>query len=118
MFDNLKALGSIMKNAGDIREKAEQLKAQLEARTVEAEAGGGAVRVTLNGKGRVLRVELDPPLLSGIAGDDRGVIEELIAAAVNAGQEKVRRLMADELKQLTGGMDIPGLSGLIDQANL
>jgi len=115
MFDNLKGLSSLLKNSGQLREKAEQFKAELENRTVEGEAGGGAVRVTLNGRGRVLRVDLDPNLLAGIAGDDKTMVEELIAAAVNHGMDKVQDLIAEQMREMTGGMDLPGLSGLLGQ---
>lgn len=113
MFGNLKNLGSIMAQAGQMREKAEQLKNELERKSVEGEAGGGAVRVTMNGRGRVLRVEMDQALLLGIAGEDKAIAEELTASAFNNGMDKVQELIAEEMKKLTGGMDIPGLSGLL-----
>lgn len=113
MFDQFKNIGSIMQQATQLREKAEQVQKDLEQRTVEGEAGGGAVRVTLNGKGRAVRVELDQPLLQGIAGDDKSVVEELMAAAFNNGMDKVQELMKEEISKVTGGMDIPGLSGLL-----
>ncbi|MHC4994031.1 MAG: YbaB/EbfC family nucleoid-associated protein [Planctomycetota bacterium] len=113
MFDNLKNLGSIMKQAGEFKERAEQMKQELERKTVEGESGGGAVRVTLNGKGRCLRIELDEPLLMGIAGDDRAMVEELIAAAYNAGIDKVQELVAEEMNKAAGGIDIPGLQNML-----
>lgn len=112
MFDQFKDIGKLMKNAGAIREKAEQLKEELGNRTVEGEAGGGAVRVTLDGRGRALRVELDQNLLAGLAGDDKVIVEELIAAAFNDGMEKVQRLVQEEMQKAAGGFDIGGLSGL------
>ena len=115
MLENLKNLGSIMKMAGQMKERAAELQAELERRTVQGESGGGAVRVTANGRGRILRIELDEPVLGGIAGDDKEVVEELIAAAVNVTLEKVQRLAAEEMSKLTGGMNIPGLSDLLDQ---
>lgn len=115
MFDKFRDMASLMKNAAAMRERAEQLKAELEKRTVEGESGGGAVRVTMNGKGRVVRVELDRPLLTGIAGDDKTVVEELIASAVNAAADKVQELLAEEVRKLTGGMDLPDMSGLLGQ---
>ncbi|MEX2671125.1 MAG: YbaB/EbfC family nucleoid-associated protein [Phycisphaeraceae bacterium] len=117
MFDQFKNFGNLMKNAGAIREKAEQLKEELANRTVEGEAGGGAVRVTLNGKGQAMKVELDQNLLMGIAGDDKVIVEELIAAAINDGMEKVQRLLQEEMQKAAGGFDIPGLSGLFGGPN-
>ncbi|MBI1371039.1 MAG: YbaB/EbfC family nucleoid-associated protein [Planctomycetes bacterium] len=113
MFEQLKGLASIMKNAGAIREQAQKLKDELAQKVVVGESGGGAVRVTMNGQGKVLRVELDEPLLAGIAGDDKLMVEELIAAAVNNGVEMVQRLVAQEMSKLTGGMNLPGMEGLL-----
>lgn len=112
MFDQFKDIGKLMRNAGAIRERAEQLKEELANRTVEGEAGGGAVRVTLDGRGRAIRVEIDQNLMAGIAGDDKVIVEELIAAAINDGMEKVQDLLQEEMQKAAGGFDIPGLSGL------
>jgi len=113
MFDDLKKLGSLMKNAGQMREKAEQMKAELAKKSVVGESGGGAVRVTLNGQAQCLGIELDKNLLMGIAGDDKAVVEDLIAAAFNDAQQKVHRLLAEHVQELTGGMNLPGMEGLM-----
>lgn len=110
MFDQIKQLGALVKNAGAIREKAEQMKAELERKTVEGSSGGGAVRVTANGRGRILRVELDPPLLQGIAGGEKRGVEQLIVAAVNEAQDKAQELTIEQMQKITGGMDLPGLT--------
>lgn len=113
MFDQMKMLGSLMKNAGAIRERAEQMKAELENKAVEGESGGGAVRITMNGKGRVVRVDLEANLLKGLAGDDKVIVEELIAAAVNSAAEKVQQLVQEEVKKAAGGLEIPGLENML-----
>ena len=110
MFDNMKNLGSIMKQAGQFREKAEELKNELERKTVTGEAGGGAVRVTMNGRGKVVRMEIDQNMLAGLAGDDKEMVEELMTLAINDAVDKVQELIAAEVRSLTGGMDIPGLN--------
>ena len=71
------------------------------------EAGAGAVRVTCNGKGVCLRVEFDANLLLGLAGDDKAMVEELTAAAINQANEKVKQLALEETRKLMGGMDLP-----------
>ncbi len=114
MFDNLKNIGQLMKVAGQAKQKAAELQAELEKKIIEGEAGAGAVRVTMNGRGRVLRVELDQPLLAGLAGDDKTMVEELIAAAVNAANEKVQQAVAEEMSKLTGGMDLGGLQNMLE----
>jgi nucleoid-associated protein EbfC len=115
MFDQLKTLTSLMKNASALRERAEQFKAELERKWVEGESGGGAVRVTLNGKGRTLRVEIDQPLMTGLAGDDKTMVEELIAAAFNNAHDKLQELVAEELRKASGGLNLPGIEGLLGQ---
>jgi len=113
MFDQLKNLGSLMKNAGEIREKAQQMKAELEKKTVTGEAGGGAVRVVLTGQARCVSIDIDKNLMVGIAGDDKAVAEELIVAAFNDAQKKVHELLAEHVQEITGGMNLPGMEGLM-----
>ncbi len=115
MFEQFKNIGNMMKMAGEAKAKAAEMQAELERRTVTGESGGGAVRVTLNGKGRCLRLETDPALFTGLVADDKGMAEELIAAAFNDGMEKVQQVVAEELKKVTGGMDLPGLEGMTGQ---
>lgn len=115
MFDQFKNLGNMMKMAGEAKQRAAEMQAELERRTVTGESGGGAVRVTLNGKGRCLRLETDPALFAGLVADDKAMAEELIAAAFNDGMGKVQQVVAEELKKVTGGMDLPGLEGMVNQ---
>ena len=109
MFDGIKNVGQMMKLMGQARQHAEALEAELERARVIGEAGAGAVRVTLNGKGRAMRVEIESALMSGLAGNDRLLAEELLAAAFNDGMEKVQQLMTEKTREMTGGMDLPGL---------
>ena len=118
MFDNIKNLGALMKNAGEIKQKADELQQHLERQTIEGESGGGAVRVTMNGKGHVLRIQLDQPLLAGIAGDDKEIVEELIASAVNAATARMHQLVAQEMSKITGGLNIPGLTDDLDAGQI
>lgn len=117
MFDNLKnlrQLSSMLGNMGDLKEKMEQMQAEMAKVTAEADAGAGAVRVTVNGKMRVVRVQLDKPMIAALAGEgadaDQEMIEELIVSATNAAFEKVQDKVRDQMMQLTGGMDLPGLT--------
>ena len=119
MLDNLKNLGNLaglLGNAKEMRAKLEAMQAELARKRVEADAGAGAVRVTVNGRFEVVAVRLDPPMLAALVGDgaeeDRQMIEDLIAAATNAAMEKARDLAQDEMRKLTGGLNIPGLDQL------
>jgi len=116
MFDNFRNIGSLMKMAGQAREKAQQMQSELEQVRVTGEAGGGAVRVTCNGKGKAQRVEIDPNMLGGLTADnddDKVMVEELIAAAMNDAMDKVQQAVMEKTREMTGDMNIPGLEQLL-----
>lgn len=117
MFDqlkNIKDLAGLMGNLGDIKEKMEQAQAELAEKTVQAESGAGAVRVTMNGKFEVIDVTIDPAMVTVLAGAgtdaDRQMVEELIASAMNAASLKVQDLMKDTIGEAAGGLNLPGLN--------
>jgi len=110
MFDNIKNLSQMMKLMGNAREHAEAMKAELEKATATGESGAGAVRVTLNGLGKAQRVEIDQAMMAGLAGDDKVMAEELIAAAFNDATDKIEQLKMEKVREMTGGMDLPGIS--------
>ena len=74
-------------------------------RTVEASAGGGMVRVTVNGKHELLALTLDPAVLK----EDAELVQDLIIAAVNEGIRNAQKMVAEEMTKVTGGLKIPGL---------
>jgi DNA-binding protein YbaB len=124
MFENLKGmagLAGIMKDLPRIKQKLEEVKQQLGELTVEAETGGGAVRVTANGLLRVVSIKLDAPLIAGLVDpaneEDRAVAEDLIAGAVNSALQKARELAEREMASAAGELGLPlppgGLGGLI-----
>lgn len=119
MFDNLKNLSSLMGNAKELREKFEQIQADLAKKTVEGESGAGAVRAVVNGKFDVVSIRLDKSMLMSLAqtGEeglaDQEMIEELITSAVNGAMEKARQMVKQEMGALTGGLSLPGLDGLM-----
>ena len=119
MFDqlkNMKDLAGLMGNLGGLKEKMEQAQAELATKTVQAESGAGAVRVTMNGKFEVIDVAIDPVMITTLAGvgsdADRQMVEELIASAMNAAVAKVQELLQETIGQATsglGGLNLPGL---------
>ncbi len=130
MFDglkNLKNLAGMLDQAGEVRERMERMRADLARREVSAEAGAGAVRVTMTGDLRVRAVELDPAMIGVLTGEghdaDREIVEELIVAATNAALERAQTLIRDEMSKATGSLgslggigggdaSLPGLEGL------
>jgi len=75
-------------------------------------AGGGTVRAIVNGKLRLVDVEIDPELLAD-SQLDAGLLEDLIRAAVSAAQKKAADAAARAMEELTGGLSIPGIEGLM-----
>lgn len=120
MFDqmkNLKQLAGLMGNAGELKAKFEAMQVELERKTVEADAGAGAVRVTVNGQLRVVAVHLDPAMTTALVGEgadaDKGMVEELIVSATNAAMAKAQLMIKDEMASITGGLNLPGMDQLM-----
>ncbi len=119
MFDqlkNLKQLTGLLGNMGDLREKFERMQEELKTRTVDAEAGAGAVRVTVNGKMELVELRIDPAMVATLAGTgsdaDRAMVEELIASAVNAAMAKAQDMLKASFAEMAGGMNLPGMDQL------
>ena len=103
-------IGKVLKLAGELKTKLPEMKAKLAAAEFSADAGGGVVRATVSGQLALLDVKIDTELL----GDgDAEMLEDLIKAAVSAAQTKATQAAAEAMRELTGGMDIPGLEGLL-----
>ena len=101
-------LGKMMKQAQEMQSKMTAMQEQLEAVEIEGAAGGGMVTATLNGKGTLRRLKIDPSLVDPA---DVEVLEDLVIAAVNDAKRKVDAYAAEEMKKLTGGLQLPpGLS--------
>lgn len=100
----MKNLGNMLKQAQQMQQRMAEMQAELEARTVEGKAGGGMVVVTLNGKGEMKGVKIDPSLLKP---EEAEVVEDLIKAAHADAKGKAEREMAEKMQELTAGLPIP-----------
>jgi hypothetical protein len=100
----MKNLGNLMKQAQQMQARMGELQARLAEIDVGGAAGGGAVQVTVNGKGEVRRVKIDPSLVKP---EDVEVLEDLIVAACNDAKGKAEALAAEEMQKLTGGLNLP-----------
>jgi DNA-binding YbaB/EbfC family protein len=96
----------LMRQAKKLEKAVADAKAELGAVSVEAESGGGLVKVVMNGRCEVTRINIDP---GAITPDDRTMLEDLVAAAVNAAAEKARAAADAHLEKATGGIKIPGI---------
>jgi DNA-binding YbaB/EbfC family protein len=100
----MKNLGNMMKQAQEMQAKMGQLQEQLSQTEMTGAAGGGLVQVTMNGKGELRAVRIDPSMV-----DPNGVevLEDLILAAANDAKAKVETYVAGEMQKLTGGLSLP-----------
>jgi len=96
-------MGELMKKAQKMQEEMQKVQEEIARAEVTGESGAGLVKVTMNGRHDVRRVEIDPSLMS----EDKEVLEDLIAAAVN---DAVRRVEANQKEKMSGlmsGMGMP-----------
>ena len=81
-----------------------ELQSELEKKTVTATSGGGMVKVTADGQGRVREVKIDPTVVDP---DDVEMLEDLVVAAVSEAQQRARQVYEEEMKKVTGGLNLP-----------
>lgn len=96
-------ISNLMKQAQLVQENMKKMQEQLTALEVEGQAGSGMVRVVMTGRHEVKRVTLDPRLL----GDDREMLEDLIAAAVNDAARRVEAAVQEKMAGVTAGLPLP-----------
>ena len=102
----MKGLGNIMKQAQQMKENLEKAQQELASLEIIGEAGGGLVSVVMTGRHEVKRVKIDDSLLKNE--DDKDMIEDLVAAAINDAVHKVERTMQEKFSGFTSGMGMPG----------
>jgi DNA-binding YbaB/EbfC family protein len=105
-FPGMGNMGNMMKQMQKVQKQMEEMQKQLEETEVEASAGGGAVTAKVNGKKEVLSISIDESVVDP---EDVEMLEDLVLAAVNEALRSAEDMMAQEMKKLTGGMNIPGL---------
>lgn len=99
---------TLFQQAKQIQEKLGKVQDELATKTLTGESGGGMVRVAVNGRRQALSVEIEPALL---AASEKKMLEDLLVAAINDAMRKAEELGKQEMSQLTGGLNIPGLGG-------
>ncbi len=96
-------IGNLMKQAQQMQENMQKLQAKIAEMEVEGAAGAGLVKVVMTGKHDVKRITIDPSLLA----DDKDMLEDLVAAAVNDAVRKVETLVQDKMSAATAGLPLP-----------
>lgn len=97
-------IGKIMKQAGEMQAKMTEMQEKLAEMEITGEAGAGMVKIIMNGKGYVSAVAIDPSLFTS---DDREVVEDLIAAAINDAKSKLDTQSQEQMKAMTEGLPLP-----------
>ncbi len=100
----MKDLMKMMKQAQELQSRMQQMQEELASLEVEGQSGAGAVRVTLNGKGEMRAVKLDPSLLKP---EEVEMIEDLIVAAFQDAKAKVDVALQAKVQEVTGGLPLP-----------
>jgi DNA-binding YbaB/EbfC family protein len=96
----------LMRQARKLEKAMADARASLDQLSVDAESGGGLVKVKMDGRCTLLKIEIDP---KAVDPNDKAMLEDLVTAAVNAGAEKARAAADEHLKKATGGIQVPGL---------
>lgn len=97
--------GGMAKQLQDMQKKLGKLETDLKERVVEATAGGGMVKVRVNGAEEIVDVKIDPAVINP---DDKALLEDMILAAVTEGVKKAKKLREQEIAKITG-LAMPGL---------
>ncbi|MEA3547168.1 MAG: YbaB/EbfC family nucleoid-associated protein [Thermodesulfobacteriota bacterium] len=99
----------IMKQAQQFQQRMGQVQEELAAQTITSSVGGGMVTATVNGKHELLSLTIEKEVINP---DDPAMLQDLVVAAVNDAMSKAGEMAQSEMGKLTGGLNIPGLSGL------
>jgi nucleoid-associated protein EbfC len=106
MKNPLGNMANFMKQAQQMQAQMAKLQEEAATKTVTGSAGGGMVTVTANGALEVVSVRIDPEALKDA---DAEMLQDVVLAATNEALKNARQLMAEQMKSVTGGMNIPGL---------
>lgn len=100
----MKNLGSMMKKAQEMQEKMQKMQEKMGEAEVDGKSGAGLVTITMNGKGELRKIKIDPSLIDP---SEIEVLEDLIVAAHNDAKVKAESMMQDEMQKITAGLPLP-----------
>lgn len=107
MFNGMGNMGNMagmMKKVQKLQADMAQMQEELKKKTIDVSAGGGAVKIVMNGEKQVQSLKIDP---AAVNPQDVEMLEDLICAAMNEAVKKVDDMMASEMGKLTGGLNLP-----------
>jgi nucleoid-associated protein EbfC len=97
------AMGNMMRQAQKMQEDMQKAQQEIAAMEVEGQSGGGMVKVRMNGRHEIRKVEIDASLMQ----DDKEMIEDLLAAAVNDAVRRVEQVSQEKMSGLSAGLNLP-----------
>jgi nucleoid-associated protein EbfC len=103
-MDRMGDMMKLVQQAQEMQTRLQQIQDGLENQTVSATSGGGMVTATVDGKGHVRGVKIDPTVVDPA---DVEMLEDLVLAAVSEAQKKAQTLAQEQMQQLTGGLQLP-----------
>ena len=97
-------IGNMMKQAKQLQKKMSEAQEKLKSIEVEGSSGGGVVKVIVNAKGDIKKIDIDKSLLNP---NEKEIVEDLVLAAINDAKNRAENVAAEEMKNLTGGISLP-----------
>lgn len=108
MFGGMGNMAEMMKKAGQMKAEMEKFKEELKHERFDAEAGGGLVKATVNGQGDLVNIKI-----AATAVEDIELLEDLVKSSIGAAARKAQESQQAKMGQMMGGLNIPGLDGLL-----
>ena len=102
----MSSIGKLIKQASRMKEQMEQIQASLEARTVEATSGGGAVKVVVKCDGTIAAIKIDPQAMNPA---DASLLEDMVLTAANQALAQAKEVSNAEMSKVTAGLNLPGM---------
>ena len=99
-------MDDLLRKAQELQQRMARLQAEMEEKIVEGSAGGGMVTVRVNGRQEVLSLRIEPAVVDP---SDVDMLQDLVLAALNEALTRSKEAVQEEMRQLTGGISIPGL---------
>ena len=97
-------LMGMMKQAKELQARMEAMQQEVAAMEVDGSSGGGLVKVTMNGKGEMRKISIDPSLMKP---EEAEIVEDLVVTACNDARAKAEAALAEKMRAMTGGLQLP-----------